>query len=107
MWPRDAYVGQKVVCVFVPSRERHGRDTKGILERNRVYTIEEIKADDWYDSGLAFNVGLKAFGGVRVWVTAACFRPVEPKKNTRSTETGLTILRGIAAGTRQPEREEA
>ena len=70
-----------------------------------VYTIKAMVTDD----NLACGIGLW-FGhycpvsGDRAFFSADKFRPVQ----TRSSETGVAILRSIADGTtRVPEREDA
>lgn len=94
MWPRDAYVGQKVVAVYRGKPDRKlralwrrltGANDPYFLSEGSVYTVAKL--------GIANGV-------VRVFVAEkpadahygfACFRPVQPLRNR--TETGMALIR--------------
>ena len=100
-WPRDAYVGQKVVCTRLPTEANWG-SPEG-LELGRVYTIREVVPDDFFRFGIGIDVGAINEEGGQTIEGAMNFRPVQP----RSTETGIRILKEIAARKREPEGVEA
>lgn len=101
MWPRDAFVGQKVVCINTA-----GLDCSPFqLEENRVYEIGDIRKAKNIDKIVIGLNGIASASGVLFGFYIERFRPVQ--KSTRSTETGMRLIKQIADGIRQPDKEEA
>lgn len=101
-WWRNAYEGQKVVCVDI--------DVLGLLYVGRTYTVSAIRAcNNFRDvetntmdrDGVGFRVSEVSVPEGDMWFHHRRFRPVQPK----STETGMAILKRILNGA--PVREDA
>ena len=98
-WPRDAYVGQKVVCTNKTSK---WGDSLGTNKGPRFGDVCEINSIEIVGQEAFFRfVGYPFFSSY----LATEFRPVQ--KHLRSTETGIRILKEIAARKREPEGVEA
>ena len=93
-WPRDAYVGQKVVAVCQPERANWGK--VGTIDIGRVYMIKAVMPDEFFKSGIGFWFG-EYEDGCEVWNGSNMFRPL------RTTETGMRILECAL----KPQREDA
>lgn len=96
MWPRDAFVGQKVVCVtpcWVPQDDR--LDYSGPLPvGDRVY---EITAVGVIENGI--GIALAGFDKETGFL-AEYFRPVDPA--SKRADRGMQALYDIASRKHQP-----
>lgn len=92
-WPRDAYVGQKVVAVSQPQKcISHPWRKPTLIEVGKIYTIREVVSNS---RGVFLDVGMLNSMGTGAATGARHFRPVEPQKPARSTETGMSTLRAL------------
>ncbi len=101
MWWKTAKVGDKVVCVRLPTCAPEAwMLTEHAVSVGLVYQVEEIEVDAEYDYGI--RVRINDFDEKwENWHCPSLFRPVEPK----STETGFAIIRKILD--RAPVKEDA
>ena len=109
-WWRNAKVGDKVTQVYDGlwndvTALRVYRDQSWCPQVGEVYTIKAMATDDDLECGIGLWFGhYSPDTGKRAFFSADDFRPVQ----TRSSETGMAILRSIADGTtRVPERADA
>lgn len=85
-WPQDAYVGQKVVCIFFDAEKtQDSMCRKYPIVKDEVYTILDITI---HKDKLFFKVQ-DNLSVLRLWWLAYQFRPVQ------STKTGMKILTEI------------
>ena len=91
--------GKQVVCIKRgPWRNVLGEKTSGMHPRFReVCTV--IAVEQW------LGVAWLTLGGFPRQYEVTQFKPIEPAPN--KADRGLTILKQIADGTRQPEEAEA
>lgn len=106
-WPRDAYVGQSVVCLKDPAPD----EPPPYTYRGCVYTIKRIFVEEGWLLFL-FEEVTDPDQYDPEWLSGfySCyFRPVDPQKRTRSTDTGMSILHDLLneQPARKPERERA
>ena len=100
-WWKTAKPGDKVV--FCDKGPNEWVSTDEIAEMapdpiyGHVYTVVVVAPFSWANSG--FHVLLKELSS-RVHYDAGMFRPVQ----TKSTETGMAILRKLLAGNRARQR---
>ena len=102
-WPRDAFVGQKVICILPPAYW-FPPEARAFFRVGDVYTITDIEACGDGTGIVYFRVE-----GLRTGAFSHHgFRPVQ--KSNRSTETGMAILKRIACRKHQtidaPEWED-
>lgn len=103
-WWRYAKPGDKVVCVDSDVHEEwqppwaSGGDMGGLC-KSKTYTIEDVYYCEFH-SQIVISVYeiRREFEGKNAGFDVLRFRPVQ----TKSTETGMRILRKIAAGEREP-----
>lgn len=96
-WPQDAYVGQEVVCVDLVDLFNPWHKSAPLIIGG-VYKITELNIGA-HTNELYFGVN---DGTKRLWL-ARCFRPLA----TRSTETGMEILRKLQDPANHKYREDA
>lgn len=87
MWPRDAYVGQHVVCIearWGVYGERAIKKGCVLPKPNHVYTIREILDIPGYGIGFKFvelvNPKVSNFGTEEPSFDPKQFKPVDPKR---------------------------
>jgi hypothetical protein len=94
-WWRNAYAGQKVVyrCSIGPwiGGEPVGGNPLAVGD---VVEIKQITADPDFSAGVGFFFGHYDAMGSELWYSAHRFRPVQ----TKSTDTGMSILKRILNG---------
>lgn len=101
-WWKYAYVGQKVVCISDAKDINPDFDHTPTVRKNDVATIEQIVVDEAMKSGVGLvfreDQGTPDFFAV---YDPSNFRPLI----TKSTETGMKIIRSILD--RAPVKEDA
>lgn len=118
-WWKYAKPGDKVVCIAPQSKiDAVAKATGGNVPKNGgVYTVREIRDDSPYRKSStphfvvllseidnSWMVGMSGPGWkcyVEPGMSVPAFSPVQ----TKSTDTGMAILKAILNGQRQPERE--
>jgi hypothetical protein len=90
-WWKTAKPGDKVVCVSEPTNSQFGSHTHHPLEVGSIYEIEGVEIDPFYTKANGVGFFLRGFDD---GFGANLFRPVQ----TKSTETGMAILKNILNG---------
>jgi hypothetical protein len=94
-WWKIAKPGDKVVCLRLPVTIEEGYTP--IVRVGGIYTVEAIEPTRYTLSGVAVTLIEQTDGG---WYNPELFRPVQ----TKSTETGMAILRKLLTGKRERVR---
>ena len=111
-WWRNAYEGQEVVCINAGVVNHDPRNwfvrklfpPISPLTKGKVYVVAEIRANSEVKSGVQFLLTTPSdLYGRACWFSAALFSPVQ----TKSTETGMAILKRILERPHQRIEEEA
>jgi hypothetical protein len=96
MWYKYAKPGDKVVAIDAGVLKVLGTGEAMHPQPGTVYTILSVEISPFFDCGVGFDIKeLSENAGY----SANCFRPIQPK----STETGMSTLKGILNGQRVPE----
>lgn len=109
MWPRDAHVGQRVVCVVGPQDGEPAPHTSV----GEVYTIARVSIDEEFNVMLdfkEFGIPVEDWILTDVWAWSSSFAAIDylpVQKHNRSTETGMEKLRSFLKDAKQPVEEEA
>jgi hypothetical protein len=93
-WWKYAKAGDKVVCVYQPELGWRFWMRWSVPAKGRIYTIREVRRmGDHIWEGCQIYISLKELGH-EGFTSVAGFRPVQ----TRSTETGMSILKSLLTG---------
>jgi len=118
-WWKRAQAGDRIVLIRTPSRKELAPSSllgwvskRFLFRRGRVFVVDGFVVDRFTQLFFSGAPGVQLRGQPPTSVfNAAWFRPVEPQRQKRSTDTGMRILRDLLkpapTPSHEPDREDA